>query len=257
MLGILMKPRSVFHPAVAAWLRELRRADRGAGRGLAGDPAGRHIADRRADRLGQDAGRVPRRDRRAGAAGPRRRPAGRDPGGLRLAAQGAVQRHPANLRAAGRDPRGAARARPARGRDPHLGAHRRHAGARARNDAQRPPHILVTTPESLYILLARRPAARMLATARTVIVDEIHAAGRRQARLAPRALARAARRASSADGRPAQRIGLSATQKPIEEWRASWSARRRRAAEVRDRRHRPPPRARPRASRCPPRRSTR
>ena len=40
---------------------------------------------------------------------------------------------------------------------------------------QRPPHILVTTPESLYILLGTRPGRAMLKTVRTVIVDEIHA----------------------------------------------------------------------------------
>src|SRR5712691_12963898 len=40
---------------------------------------------------------------------------------------------------------------------------------------RKPPHILVTTPESLYILLGSESGRRMLATARTVIVDEIHA----------------------------------------------------------------------------------
>ena len=40
---------------------------------------------------------------------------------------------------------------------------------------QRPPHIVVTTPESLYVLLGSESGRRMLATTRTVIVDEIHA----------------------------------------------------------------------------------
>ena len=40
---------------------------------------------------------------------------------------------------------------------------------------RRPPHIVVTTPESLYILLGSESGRRMLATTRTVIVDEIHA----------------------------------------------------------------------------------
>ncbi|MEA2769878.1 MAG: ATP-dependent helicase Lhr and Lhr-like helicase, partial [Acetobacteraceae bacterium] len=40
---------------------------------------------------------------------------------------------------------------------------------------RRPPHIVVTTPESLYILLGSQSGRRMLATTRTVIVDEIHA----------------------------------------------------------------------------------
>src|SRR5262249_4636644 len=41
--------------------------------------------------------------------------------------------------------------------------------------AKRPPHILVTTPESLYILLTTESGRAALGTARTVIVDEIHA----------------------------------------------------------------------------------
>ncbi len=40
---------------------------------------------------------------------------------------------------------------------------------------KRPPHILVTTPESLYVLLSSDSGRAMLSTARTVIVDEIHA----------------------------------------------------------------------------------
>ena len=40
---------------------------------------------------------------------------------------------------------------------------------------KRPPHILVTTPESLYVLLGSESGRAMLATTRTVIVDEIHA----------------------------------------------------------------------------------
>ncbi len=77
-----------------------------------------------------------------------------------------------------------------------------------------PPHILVTTPESLYILLTGTGGRAMLATAHTVIVDEIHAvaASKRGAHLAL-SLARLDARA----GRPLRRIGLSATQRPIEE----------------------------------------
>ena len=87
--------------------------------------------------------------------------------------------------------------------------------ARARSAcASAPPHILVTTPESLYILLGSESGRAMLATARTVIVDEIHARRREQARQPPRAVARAARGAVRA---PLVRIGLSATQKPIDE----------------------------------------
>jgi ATP-dependent Lhr-like helicase len=75
-----------------------------------------------------------------------------------------------------------------------------------------PPHILVTTPESLYLLLTSERSRDMLRTARTVIVDEIHAVigTRRGAHLAL-SLERLERLAA----RPPLRIGLSATQKPI------------------------------------------
>jgi ATP-dependent Lhr-like helicase len=77
-----------------------------------------------------------------------------------------------------------------------------------------PPHILVTTPESLYLLLTSARSRRMLATVRTVIVDEIHAVigSRRGAHLAL-----SLERLERVAGRPLQRIGLSATQKPIED----------------------------------------
>jgi ATP-dependent Lhr-like helicase len=77
-----------------------------------------------------------------------------------------------------------------------------------------PPHILVTTPESLYLLLTSGSGREMLATVRTVIVDEIHAVAqtKRGAHLAL-TLERLAANAAQ----PVQRIGLSATQKPIEE----------------------------------------
>ena len=77
-----------------------------------------------------------------------------------------------------------------------------------------PPHILVTTPESLYLLLTSESGRRMLATARSVIVDEIHAvaATKRGAHLAL-----SLERLSDLCGGRLQRIGLSATQKPIAE----------------------------------------
>ena len=76
-----------------------------------------------------------------------------------------------------------------------------------------PPHVLVTTPESLYILLTSGGGRRLLATVRTVIVDEIHAllGGKRGAHLAL-----SLERLEALAG-PLQRIGLSATQKPIED----------------------------------------
>ncbi len=79
---------------------------------------------------------------------------------------------------------------------------------------KRPPHILITTPESLYILLTAERSRRALATAATVIVDEIHAVAgdKRGAHLAL-----SLERLDALAGRPLQRIGLSATQKPIDE----------------------------------------
>src|SRR5215217_7713927 len=79
---------------------------------------------------------------------------------------------------------------------------------------RKPPHILVTTPESLYLLLTARRSREMLRTVRTVIVDEIHAVveSRRGAHLAL-----TLERLSHVAAQPVQRIGLSATVKPIEE----------------------------------------
>jgi ATP-dependent helicase Lhr and Lhr-like helicase len=76
-----------------------------------------------------------------------------------------------------------------------------------------PPHILVTTPESLYLLLTAERSREMLRTARTVIVDEIHAVigTRRGAHLAL-----TLERLQQVCAQPLHRIGLSATQKPIE-----------------------------------------
>ena len=77
-----------------------------------------------------------------------------------------------------------------------------------------PPHILVTTPESLFILLTAGRSREMLKTARTIIVNEIHAIAddKRGSHLAL-TLARF----DALTGSPSQRIGLSATVKPIEE----------------------------------------
>ena len=79
---------------------------------------------------------------------------------------------------------------------------------------RRPPHILVTTPESLYILLGSESGRKMLETTRTVIVDEIHAvaANKRGAHLAL-----SLERLDALCGDRLLRVGLSATQKPIED----------------------------------------
>jgi ATP-dependent Lhr-like helicase len=79
---------------------------------------------------------------------------------------------------------------------------------------RRPPHIVVTTPESLYILLGSESGRKMLATTRTVIVDEIHAiAGSKRGSH----LSLSLERLEALTGRRLTRIGLSATQQPIEE----------------------------------------
>ena len=76
------------------------------------------------------------------------------------------------------------------------------------------PHIVVTTPESLYILLTSTSGRDMLSTCRTVIVDEIHAiAGNKRGAH----LSLSLERLQALVARPLVRIGLSATQKPIEE----------------------------------------
>jgi ATP-dependent helicase Lhr and Lhr-like helicase len=79
---------------------------------------------------------------------------------------------------------------------------------------RRPPHIVVTTPESLYILLGSQSGRAMLATTRTVIVDEIHAmAGNKRGTH----LAVSLERLNQLCGDRLLRVGLSATQKPIED----------------------------------------
>jgi ATP-dependent Lhr-like helicase len=78
---------------------------------------------------------------------------------------------------------------------------------------KRPPHILVTTPESLYILLTAGKSRELLRTVRTLIVDEIHAVAddKRGTHLAL-----SLERLEALTAQPLTRIGLSATQKPIE-----------------------------------------
>jgi ATP-dependent Lhr-like helicase len=78
---------------------------------------------------------------------------------------------------------------------------------------ERPPHILVTTPESLYILLTAAKSREILKSVETVIVDEIHAVAddKRGSHLTL-----SLERLEALTNRPPVRIGLSATQKPIE-----------------------------------------
>src|SRR5512141_590324 len=79
---------------------------------------------------------------------------------------------------------------------------------------RRPPHILVTTPESLYILLTAERSRKNLRDVETVIVDEIHAVAgdKRGAHLLL-----SLERLEAHCAKPPVRIGLSATQKPLDE----------------------------------------
>lgn len=87
-------------------------------------------------------------------------------------------------------------------------AHERQATAR------RPPHIWITTPESLYILLTSESGRRGLSGVHTVILDEIHSiAGNKRGSH----LALSVERLCELAGSPIARIGLSATMKPLEE----------------------------------------
>ncbi len=80
---------------------------------------------------------------------------------------------------------------------------------------KRPPDFLITTPESLYLLVTAERGRAMLAAARTVIVDEIHAvAGNKRGSHLAITLERLEHLAGQAQ--PLQRVGLSATQRPVE-----------------------------------------
>ena len=78
---------------------------------------------------------------------------------------------------------------------------------------RKPPDVLITTPESLYLMLTSR-AREFLVDTEAVIVDEIHAVARTKRGAH---LALTLERLEELAGRPLQRIGLSATQRPLEE----------------------------------------
>ncbi|MFC2016061.1 DEAD/DEAH box helicase, partial [Chloroflexota bacterium] len=83
-----------------------------------------------------------------------------------------------------------------------------------RRMVKHPPHVLITTPESLYLILTSPVARDMFRTVRTVILDEIHTlvGNKRGVHLAL-----SLERVVELAGAPVQRIGLSATQRPLEE----------------------------------------
>ncbi len=80
-----------------------------------------------------------------------------------------------------------------------------------------PPHVLVTTPESLFILLTAQRSQTLFETVKTVVVDEIHAmAGNKRGAHLALTLARLDALVERAGGKRPQRIGLSATIRPLE-----------------------------------------
>ncbi len=83
---------------------------------------------------------------------------------------------------------------------------------------RKPPHVLVTTPESLFILLTAEKSRALFTNVTTIIVDEIHAMARdkRGSHLAL-TLARLDDLRQAAGGKKPQRIGLSATVRPLED----------------------------------------
>ena len=82
---------------------------------------------------------------------------------------------------------------------------------------RKPPHVLVTTPESLYIMLTAEKSRALFTHVETIIVDEIHAmaADKRGSHLAL-TLARLDDLVQRNSGAKPQRIGLSATVRPLE-----------------------------------------
>ena len=80
--------------------------------------------------------------------------------------------------------------------------------------AKRPPHVLITTPESLYILLTSKSGRRALEGVRTLILDELHAVANDKR---GSHLSLSVERLCALAGGPVTRIGLSATQRPIDE----------------------------------------
>src|SRR5262249_36142159 len=85
--------------------------------------------------------------------------------------------------------------------------------AERRTLARRPPDILITTPESLFLMLTSQ-ARESLRDVETVIVDEVHAvAGTKRGSH----LGLSLERLDALLSRPAQRIGLSATVRPVDE----------------------------------------
>ncbi len=222
--------------------RRAWRADRDAGAGVAGGQSRAERVDRGAYGIGQDAFRLSSRHRFAGATGARRRAAGRNPDRLRLAAQGAVERHPAqSRRAAGRHSRRARQPGAARRRNPRLGAHRRYAFERTQQDA--PPSAAYRRHDAGIALHPARLGIRAQNA-----VDDAHGHRRRDPRSGAQQARRAPRAFAGAAGKPLRR--QAAANRPLGDAKADRDggqvSGRRRNRRMRDHRRRPHPRARSR-----------
>ena len=196
---------SSFHPSVRAWFAErLGEPTPPAARRVAGDSSRQEHAHRRAHRVGKDTGRIPVRDRRP--SGERARPCRRNARPLRVAAEGARQRHPEEPgRSARRNSPARSRAARGAGRRPH----RRHDAEGARFDAaQGASHPRHDARVALHPAdERRRPADSQNDQDGDRRRDPLARA--RQARLASGALPRAARSARRAD-----RSSASASRRP-------------------------------------------
>ena len=204
-----MSALASFHPAVADWFARTFAAPTPAQEAAwPAIQAGTARADRRADRIRQDARGVPRGDRPLVRGGRRRRLPDETRSStsrrsrLCRTTSTAISRRRSRASASELAALGLADV-PTSAPSYEPVTRRRRAGAMRR----RPPHIVVTTPESLYILLGSQSGRDMLASTRTVIVDEIHARGRQQARRAPGAVARAPRGACGAPAGAHRTIG--------------------------------------------------
>ena len=247
-----MNPVSLFHPAVADWFdRSFAAPTAAQAQAWPAFQAGRHVLIAAPTGSGKTLAAFLAAIDALVAQGLAQRAHGRNPDRLRLAAQGAVERHPAQPRsAARRHPRGAAGARLARRRDPHLGAHRRHARRRARPHAPPP-----AAHRRDHAGVALHPAR--LGIGPRDARDHPHRDRRRD----PRRGAEQARHPSGAlaraPGRAVRRAGCSASACPPRRSRSrrsrgSWSApaRTTQSADCTHRRHRPPPRRAISRSRC-------
>ena len=207
-------PLAPFSAGDAALVRGLLRgADAGPGRRLGGDLRRRQRADLRPDRVRQDARQLPLGDRQAG-------PRPELGTGVKLV-------YVSPLKALSYDIERNLRA-PLRGIGAEISVGLRTGDTsqkERRAMAKTPPDILITTPESLYLMLSSS-VREILTGVEAVIVDEIHAVAQTKRGSPPGADSGAAgpsgrhggRTSDRRGGRPPgiQRIGLSATQRPLE-----------------------------------------